>query len=447
MKIRHRLALIFTSTVAGVLILLSLVIFFFSRNFHLSDFYKRVENRVDLTVKFFLEEPLLPPEVAQQVRNDFLQKLPFETEWILDPGDPLPPGFPSSLKKELDELPVGENLRFMDGKRQGIARIYDLNGEKHLIIVTALDRFGISKLANLQRIILLALPLALIFAAIIGWWATKRALTPLEVNIDQARRITTRNLGARLALPSQRDEIHAFAQIFNDLLERIENAFTFQQAFINNASHEIRNPLTVIAGEAEIALSADRSRQDYRGSLEVISQEADRLNLLVNNLLSLARTGGEGPLPDRQELPVGRLLRDVRKTVQAAWPKQPFHWPRLSNAQLQRPISCNLLLMRSALINVIDNACKYGEGKPVTIQVSFPEEGGVRIQVQDQGIGIPAQDLPLVLVPLFRASNARSYAGQGIGLPLVDRIIRQHEGHLDIDSAPGQGTRVSLYFG
>jgi signal transduction histidine kinase len=443
MKIRHRLAVIFTLTLAGVLILLSLVIYFFSRDFHNREFFQRLETRAVLTEKFFLEEAAMPTELAQQVRSDFLQKLPEEREWLLDPDDSLPEEL-VFLLQELQDVGPGEFHRFHKGARQGVARIYYHEGFRHLIVVTALDRFGISKLANLRRILFIVLPLALFLAAMIGWMATKRALTPLEGNIEQARQITASNLGARLALPAQKDEIHDFASIFNDLLERLEKSFAFQRTFISNASHEIRNPLTVIAGEAEIALSAERSSESYRKSLEVIALEADRMNLLVNNLLSLARTGGEGQLPDRQEIALGRLLAEIRRTALTAWPHQTFRWPRLDPETTQRNISCNLLLMRSALVNLLDNACKYGAGKPVSLEIeTTPTE--VCLLVRDEGIGIPSGDLPMVLVPLFRASNARAFSGHGIGLPLVDRIAQLHGGRIDVSSEEGAGTIVRFW--
>jgi len=443
MKIRHRLAVIFTLTLAGVLILLSVVIYFFSRDFHNREFFQRLENRAVLTEKFFLEEAVMPTELAQQVRSDFLQKLPEEQEWLLDTEDSLPTEL-AFLRQDLEEVGRGEFLHFHQGVRQGVARFYEHNESGHLIVVTARDRFGISKLANLRRILFIALPLALFLAAMIGWMATKRALTPLEGNIVQARQITASNLGARLALPAQKDEIHDFASIFNDLLERLEKSFAFQRTFISNASHEIRNPLTVIAGEAEIALSAERSNESYRKSLEVIALEADRMNLLVNNLLSLARTGGEGQLPDRQEIALGRLLAEIRRTALTAWPHQAFRWPRLDPETTQRTISCNLLLLRSALVNLMDNACKYGAGKPVTIAVqATPTE--ICLSVRDEGIGIPNADLPMVLVPLFRASNARAYSGHGIGLPLVDRIVQLHGGRIDVESVEGEGTQVRIW--
>ncbi|MBP6184238.1 MAG: hypothetical protein KA479_04805 [Saprospiraceae bacterium] len=446
MKIRQRLTLIFTLTIAGVLFTLSTIIYFVSKGFHEKEFNQQLDLRLDRTEKFFLETTGLPNDLAQQIRELYLQKLPQEIEWALDPDKPFPEELAPYLNGKINFLLQGNKLWFSHDHRQGVARIYELNNKRHLIVVTALDQFGISKLANLRRILLIAFPLGLTLAAFIGWFTTKKALTPLEVNIAQARQISATNLSTRLALPNQKDEIYDFAVIFNELLQRIETAFSFQQTFISNASHEIRNPLTVIAGEAEIALSATRTVEAYQESLEIISHEADRLNELVNNLLSLAKTGGEGLLTNRELIPVGKILSEVRKVIVQSWPDQHIIWPQLNAAQLKIQLPCNLLMLRSALVNILDNACKYGHNNPVEWQISFIEHT-IHFTFKDTGIGIPDKELPMVLVPLFRASNARSFSGQGIGLPLVDRIVRMHGGTLDIQSEPGVGTVVTVVLG
>lgn len=442
MKIRHRLAFVFTLTVAGVLLLLSVVIYAVSREFHRRDFYVRLENRVELTEKFFLELPTMPPEVAQQLRSDFLHKLPEEREWLLESLEQLPDEL-EPLRTELEAIRPGATSTFSHGSRQGAAKYFADAGRPHLIVVTAFDRFGMAKLTNLRQILLLSFPLALLLAGFVGWMATKRALTPLEKHIFQARRISASNLSARLVLPEQQDEIHDFAQIFNELLERLERAFTFQRTFISNASHEIRNPLTVIAGEAEIALSADRDVASYRRSLEVISEEADRLNQLVNNLLSLARTGGEGALPEKQPVMMGDLLAGMKQHAAGTWPDQQVYWPVLSPQLARMTVSGSPLLLRSALCNLVDNACKYGSAFPVHVEFTAGKNE-ILWTIRDSGIGIPSQELSLIFVPLFRASNARAYSGQGIGLPLVERIIHLHEGSIEVQSDPATGTVVRV---
>ena len=441
MKIRHRLSLLFTASVTVVMLLLYFVIFYYSRDFHRKEFYDRLSARVDLTEKFFLEESRLPADLALQVREQFLLKLSEEKEWLLSPNSPLPDSLAPFLAGKIAGLQPGDEIQFLDERRHGLARIYELDGRHHLIVVTAVDEFGHTKLANLKKILLFSLPFSLILVGLIGWFSTRRALMPLERNISRAREITASNLGTRLELPPQRDEIHDFASIINDLLDRLQGAFEFQKKFISNASHEIRNPLTVIAGEAEIALSADRPAADYRQSIETIAYEAERLHHLVNSLLSLARTGGEGELPDKEDIALADILNEVRNEVSKKHDTEWITWPEPDTEMLARKLSCNLLLLRSALANLIDNAWKYDPSRKITVDIHYRAHEWHFI-VEDQGIGIPVEELHLVTEPMYRASNARPYPGQGLGLAMVDRIARWHGGGLQISSAPGKGTRA-----
>lgn len=442
MKIRHRLTLLFTLSVAGVMLLLYFFIYYYSRDFHQREFFDRLSDRVDLTEKFFLEESRLPPQLARQVREQFLLKLSEEKEWLLDPKGVLPDSLAPFLSSQVMDLQPGDEFQFIDQNRQGLARIYELDGRHHLIVVTAVDEFGHTKLANLQRILMFSLPFSLVLVGLIGWFATRRALMPLDRNITRTREITASNLGTRLELPTQRDEIHDFSVIINDLLDRLQGAFEFQKKFISNASHEIRNPLTVIAGEAEIALSADRPAQEYRQSLETIALEAERLHQLVNSLLSLARTGGEGELPERQDVLVDDFIQDIRDEIRKKHDPSAILWPDLSSSS-RKTLSCNRMLLRSALVNVIDNACKYDESRTVKVQIHY-STGQWTFEVSDKGVGIPESELHLVTEPMYRATNARPFPGKGLGLAMVDRIVRWHNGTFEIRSSMGEGTKVRI---
>ncbi len=443
MKIRHRLSLLFIVSVTGVMLLLYVAIYYYSREFHRSEFYDRLSARVNLTEKFFLEESRLPADLARQVREQFLLKLSEEKEWLLDPESQLPDSLNKFLGGKIAFLQPGDEIQFMDQQRQGLARIYELDGRHHLIVVTAIDEFGLTKLANLQHILLFSLPFSLVLVGLIGWFSTRRALMPLDRNISRAREITASNLGTRLELPTQLDEIHDFSTIINDLLDRLQGAFEFQKKFISNASHEIRNPLTVIAGEAEIALSADRPAADYRKSLETIANEAERLHQLVNSLLSLARAGGEGELPDKEDVTLGNILQGVKDEVGKKHDVSFITWQTLDEKLAFQTISCNPLLLRSALANLIDNAWKYDLTRQIDVSVNTEGDQWI-FSVVDHGIGIPEDEIHLVAEPMYRASNARAFHGQGLGLAMVDRIARWHGGSLVVNSSQVQGTTATI---
>jgi signal transduction histidine kinase len=443
MKIRYRLSLIFTLTIAGVLLAIIFIIYSFSSEFHTREFYEQLEERAVFAERFFLEVDNLPPNLSNQLREDFMAKLPEEIELLLDVSRPIPIEFRSHLQDFVATARPGQTISFSQGERQGVALVTQSEGQLYFVVVTALDRFGLRKLANLRRILSWAFPLGLILAGSIGWWATKKALEPLEVNIREARQISASTLDARLALPEQKDEIYEFASIFNEVLERLEKTFIFQRSFIRSASHEIRNPLTAIIGEADVALLSERTAESYRKSLTVIADEADRLNLLINNLLNISKTNDEETSSELSKIPLNAILQEVKMSIQNTWPRANIKWPVLSHPMQNLTIPCHWLLLRSALVNVLDNACKYGKDLPIEVEVNAQDQE-VRFTISDSGIGIPAEEMPLILQPLYRCKNARAFKGHGIGLPLVDRIVTLHQGRLEIDSDINTGTVVNI---
>jgi signal transduction histidine kinase len=161
------------------------------------------------------------------------------------------------------------------------------------------------------------------------------------------------------------------ASAFNSLLDRVEQAFNMQKLFIDNASHEIRNPLTAIMGETELALQRPRSGTEYVDSLTAISREADRLNTLVNDLLQLAGISPKDIAVSRENLPVIELLRAAKEKLNLQSPENQVALDSLdqipeSNIHLEG----NRHLLTTAFFNLMDNASKYSSYKPVAVSLS-----------------------------------------------------------------------------
>ena len=213
------------------------------------------------------------------------------------------------------------------------------------------------------------------------------------------------------------------------MLDRIDRDYQTEKMFVNNASHEINNPLTAIQGECEVALLADRTVSEYKDTLQRIALEADRVVTIMRELLRFSHVrNGEG-FGDREPVEIGALLKSI--------------------AEKQCDIECHDdftvmgdgNLLRIAFHNLINNAVKYSDGKAVSVTV-----GDHHVGIRDHGIGIPAKDLPHVFEPFFRASNTEGVSGHGVGLALAKAILEKHGAHIKILSRPGEGTLISISF-
>ena len=214
------------------------------------------------------------------------------------------------------------------------------------------------------------------------------------------------------------------------VVDRIDRNYKKEKLFVNNASHEINNPLTAIQGECDIALMRDRTPEEYRSFLYKISLETTRVIDIMHSLLQLSHTSSETIDQEMFEcVDVGELIEHFASDEVLVNIEEDF--------QLMTQES----LLTIALQNLINNAVKYSSGKPIHITVCRG-----KVEIKDYGIGISPDDLPHVFEPFYRASNAMNASGHGIGLALSKEIISKLGGKLSVSSKVDEGTCLEVIF-
>lgn len=294
-------------------------------------------------------------------------------------------------------------------------------------------------LAYVAHLLWVGLLAALVFSVAIGQFLARRALDPVSEITRAARAIGAANLSRRLRLPDNGDELGDLAASFDEMLDRVEEAYRRQREFTADASHELRSPLAVIKGEASLARQPGAAPEAVLGALSVIEEEADRMTRLVEDLLLLARL-------DRGEL----LRADVVGLDELAH-EVAVRYGRLASAQglrLQVEAPDSVVVrgderaLRRVLVNLTHNALAHTERGEVCIRVSI-EAAAARLEVTDTGCGIAPADQLRVFERFFRSDPARSRGGAGLGLALCSEIVLAHRGTVQLESTPGAGTRVT----
>jgi two-component system heavy metal sensor histidine kinase CusS len=280
---------------------------------------------------------------------------------------------------------------------------------------------------------------------LVGHRIARHGIRPVEEIAATARRITSTNLRERIGPEGYPLELASLAGTFNDMLERLEESFERISRFTADIAHDLRTPVNIIRGEAEVALARSRTVDEYRDVLESSLEEAVRLSDLIGDLLFLARA--ESPLTElhRENVNIGELLTTVRDYYEASATDAGIS---LVVNDAAKPIRAALdrSLMLRAVSNLVSNAIAHTPpGETVTLAATS-EEAAIRIDVSDTGVGIPAEALPKVFDRFFRVDPSRSKnsGSTGLGLAIVQSIITLHGGRAEITSELGRRTCVTL---
>ena len=278
-------------------------------------------------------------------------------------------------------------------------------------------------------------------------------IEPIRAALDQARarvaEVTAPDRKKQLQLTAvpitQNGEASGVVAVFHDI-SRLKQADEIRRDFVANVSHELRTPLSIFHGNLETLLEAgDLDENETRHIYEVMKRHSDRLNLLVNDLLSLARLESKEANLQLAEI----KLRDFLESVTRDWAK------RLAgkNLRLQLEVPDNFPTVRAderrleeVVHNLLDNAVKYShQNGRILIHARAPDQEIV-LSVCDEGVGIAANDLPRIFERFYRADRARSreLAGTGLGLSIVKHIAQLHGGRVEAESVVGQGTTIRV---
>ncbi len=442
MKIRQRLTLSFVSTIVTVLIIFGVTIYYFSSQYRQNEFFNRLIQRVEITEKMFLERENLSPETYELIREQFLNKLPEETEEVIELKTLEQVAHAKGYSPEFIETLMLKEVAYFDADTaQGVGRIFHLPKGTYAVILTAKDRVGIQMLSHLFTIIILSLVGCIFAVNVVSYYISGKLLNPISKKIQKANAISAKNLHERLIVHDADDEIGELAIAFNNLLDRVASAFNAQRLFIDNASHEIRNPLTAIMGEAEVTLEKERTKDEYVTSIQSIAIEADRLNSLVNNLLNLANISYREFAYKSEPIDLRKLLNEAKRKFDFLSPDNQI---KIHSEISDLYILGNSTLLQTAFINIFDNAIKFSFNKQVDVRIYSKSSTEVVVSVRDQGLGIPPEDIPKVTQPFHRAHNVRQIGGTGIGIPLTLKIIELHRGTLGIKSELNKGTEVEV---
>lgn len=296
--------------------------------------------------------------------------------------------------------------------------------------------------ATLGRAFLLAGALAMALALAGGLVVATRVANPLRRMARVAQKVDAGDLSPRMEMGERRDEVRVLAHSFDQMLERLQDAFDRQARFIADASHELRTPLTIVRGQLEVlAMEENPSVEEIRAVEQTVHVEIDRMSRLVEDLVLLAHADEDGFLR-REPIDLPDFLHGI---VDGLRPTADRHMT-LSEPVPPLVLTADPDRLAQALRNLLRNAIVHTDPGGIVRVTAAHDDGGVRLTVDDDGPGIPMADRERVFDRLARLDRARSrdHGGAGLGLAIVRAIVNAHGGEIWIERTPEGGARFII---
>ena len=292
----------------------------------------------------------------------------------------------------------------------------------------------------------IATTIIILLSSVCTYFLTKKTLTPLQKLTSEVSQIQAQNLSTQLAVPNSKDEIAQLTSSFNEMLTRLDNAFSTQKQFSANAAHELRTPLAVLQTNLEVFEKKQEPEMvEYQQLFTMIKEQTARLSQLVGTLLDMTNLKS---VPRTDHVSLEELVDEVFCDLDPVAEKAgiSIHFDDSANQDSHTDVTGSYVLLYRAVYNLVENAIKYNRPHG-SVSVSVKQENGqAMVLVTDTGIGISPENQKKIFDPFFRVDKSRSRAmgGAGLGLALVDSIAKEHGGTVNVLESSEAGSTIAL---
>jgi signal transduction histidine kinase len=448
MPVRLRITLLFALLVFIILSIVCTGIYYFSYTARLDTIKKRLTNRAITTARLLSQKEIFSQRLVQRIdslttislTNKTVQAYDYKNNKIYNYSDL--PGDTLNISNDiLDDTRFKGNIYFSVRNKEAIAFHYVDNKSRIVIISAGEDEDGQETLSRLLKILVISFLIGNIFVLAVGYLFSRGLLQPIRKITDDVAEISAQNLARRIQTGQTKDEWYHLSHTLNDLLDRLQESFELQRRFISNASHELSTPLTSISSQLEVSLQKERVAEDYKKVMQSIYQDVMHMSNLTQTLLEFAKasgnTGGLEINLVRMDEIILQLPAEIVKINNAY--SIILQFDDLPEDEENLLVFGNETLLLTAIKNIVVNACKYSENHQATVHLKMQDQS-ILIIIEDQGAGIPKEELAKIFQPFYRVEEHRTTGGFGLGLSLAERIIKLHKGTIEVASEKGKGT-------
>lgn len=429
-SLRIRFAIGFSILFTVVMAIAFIIVYVSYADFRKEEYYSRLKAKAMTTFKLLTEVEQVDRELLQVIDKNTLNNLYDEKVLIFEDKDLIYSSIDDkhiSYNQRLLSMVKLENELHITQDDNELVGVHVQQGDRsYTILASAYDKYGRRKMSFLKWVMI-----TVYFAGLaLGWGATyffvKNGLRPLYDLKDNLQKISSNNLHTRLAQSGQGEEVDSLATSFNQMMERLQQAFSLRKDFVHYASHELRTPITAMVSLTENALRKTQTPDQYRDVLHHLFLQQQNLTSITNSLLLLSdnhEASGEYPRVRLDEL----VFRSV-EIVQTLYPEAQIAVNIEGDIASEETllVRANEPLLVMAFNNLLKNAVQYSSPQAAQIFIRSQAEGK-EIEFRNLGDPFLSEEEGMIFVPFFRASTAKNTRGHGLGLPLVKQIADLHD--------------------
>ncbi|MFY7965902.1 MAG: ATP-binding protein [Chitinophagaceae bacterium] len=450
MSLRIRFVLLFTAIAAIILILSSSTIYILYLDHTRNQYKERLVNEAMIQINYFLEKKLNHNDSTDASNNNEITSNALLQRNILivaNDGKIVFADTPNTVvikpSFELLNNIKNEKYYFQEIANQSILGLYSKR-EKMYVLISACDVFGIEKVRRLRLILFVVFVGSILTTTTLTYFFVTSALKPLFKLNSQIKETSELNLSQKIDEGNGKDEIGQIAKNYNEMLERLNNAFVLQKNFVHHASHELRTPLTVMFASTEAALKRNLTEADYKQVLTSLKEDQNRLIELTNSLLLLYQFDKLKFTPILHEVRIDELVYDA-----IGYSKKNFNGITIDFSFENVPeendliVEVNDVLLKAAFNNLIKNAFLYSDDKKLNISI-LATKSILQINFDNRGSQLSESELEDIKKPFSRSENIGLVKGIGLGLSIVEKIVDLHNGKFTYQALPNSVNRFTL---
>lgn len=452
MNLKQRFSFIFSCLFSIVLATVTLTVYYLFAGFRQEEFSARLAERAQTTAKLLIEVKEIDYNMQKLIDKNRINKLYNENTQVYDESKKLI--YSSSdtpaihwTNAELERIRSRKRV-FKKNSHDIELGLYDVIGHKgYYVLISAEDNYDKNKLNYLKYLLLGAFIAGTAIVWILSFSLSKRALKPLDNFRKKIQEITDSNLKIRLSKEEKEDEINALAGSFNQMMDRIDNAYNRQREFTSNASHELRTPIARIAAQLENLTHKDGWDAATKMNLVSIFQDTFQLSEIVSSLVALADINSRENHFSFVKLRLDELVFCAAAEVSKVYPdfKLKFDIENISQKETDLEIQGDETLLKIALLNLFKNAYNYSDNHLLECVIRQNDQCIVLLLI-NTGETPEVEDPATLFTTFYRGSNAGNIPGSGIGLGIVKRIVDYHNALLKYTIVDKNTNQVCMTF-